>query len=135
MADRISNPPGAHDDHLKWHSEHAVWDKESQEWLAGCRAALSELSQLERAFQDHCESIDLHRESVRGLECGCGQHERMMEVEPAPHNAAQLEAESAQRHAQQAELHRRQEELHRKLKQLQSELMSRHAPFELGKGI
>jgi hypothetical protein len=127
VVSRMSNAPTAHADHLKWRSDHAAWRKESQEWLAECRAALSELAQLEQEFQSQCESIDLHHESIEGLECQCAQHERLIEMEPAPPSAARLEAESAQRHAQQAELHQRQAELHRKLKERQHELLSRHA--------
>lgn len=124
MQAQSSSTTGMQADHMKWQSEHVAWSGESEGWLADCRAALAELARLESEIADHCESIELHRECIAGLQCSCDQHERFIEAGNELAYSDQIDSDFAANHTQQAELHRRQRDLHQNLRGRQRKMMA-----------
>lgn len=100
-------------DHAQWRAEHVRWKAKSEKWLDVCESMLTELKQLENELCDYIEAIQLHQESIDGLECGCDRHDRVMAIESGPVRPLQDELEK--HHRDQAELHVREHAVHHSL--------------------
>ena len=114
-------------DHAKWHSQHELWSREIGEWHDLCRSVLTALSTLEGKLKDHCEAIELHRESIEQIKSDLEQHMHLMAADEE--RFSELQHEFSGIHMQEAKNFERQCGVHERLGNRQRQLMTRLAEF------